>query len=169
VRQLSQSDSNTIIAAVRTLQGDMADLKDLASKAAGKVHIAECNTGDFGSIHKFAGELKNLLGSNGKIDYLLNNAGINATPEQSSLDISPESMHNHININVLGPAETLKVLLPFLTQGSVVLNMTSGLGSLGKKLYVLHVLSLSDLIENGKCLVLSSMPSNRALTSSQAQ
>jgi NAD(P)-dependent dehydrogenase (short-subunit alcohol dehydrogenase family) len=72
------------------------------------------------------------------IKYLINNAGINATPEQTSLDITAESLREHIDVNVAGPAETLKTLLPYLGKGSVVLNMTSGLGSCGKKLYALR-------------------------------
>ncbi|KIW69062.1 hypothetical protein PV04_04961 [Phialophora macrospora] len=120
VRQISQSSTNTVLAAVRSLQGDLNDLKQLASNAAGKVHILECNTGDIESIHAFGDAVKQTLGGSDKqIDYLLNNAGINATAEQTSLDIT---------------AETVKVLAPNLGAGSVVLNMTSGLGSCGKKL-----------------------------------
>ncbi|EXJ60177.1 hypothetical protein A1O7_04329 [Cladophialophora yegresii CBS 114405] len=128
VRQITQDSSNTVIAAVRSLQGELDDLKDLASKAAGKVHVLECNTGDIGSIHAFGDAIKGPLGGQ-QIDYLLNNAGINATAEQTSLDMTPESLRQHIDINVMGPAETVKVLLPYLGKGSIVLNMTSGLGS----------------------------------------
>lgn len=36
-----------------------------------------------------------------------------------------------MNVNVLGPALLVQVLSPHLQSGSVVMNMTSGLGSLG--------------------------------------
>lgn len=132
-RQISSDSSNIIIAAVRSLQGELDDLKQLAAKASGKIHILECNTGDLKSIHSFGNAIKEPLDGK-QIDYLLNNAGINATPQQTSLDITAESLREHIDINVMGPAETVKVLLPYLGKGSIVLNMTSGLGSCGKKL-----------------------------------
>lgn len=136
VRQLSSDKSNTVIAAVRSLKGDLDDLRRLASQAEAKVQILECNTSDINSIHAFGDQVKEALGGK-QIDYLLNNAGINATPEQTSLDITAESLREHIDVNVTGPAETLKTLLPYLGKGSVVLNMTSGLGSCGKKMYAL--------------------------------
>ncbi|OQV01000.1 hypothetical protein CLAIMM_06422 [Cladophialophora immunda] len=152
VRQISSDSANTVIAAVRSLQGELDDLKQLASTAAGTVHILECNTGDLQSIRAFGDAVKQpLAGSGGgskQIDYLLNNAGINATPEQSSLDMTAESLRNHIDVNVMGPAETVKVLLPYLGQGSVVMNMTSGLGSCGKKLPKCTTYSISKAAVN---------------------
>jgi len=147
VRQISQSSSNTIIAAVRSLSNDLTDLKQLISNSSAKVHILECNTSSLDSIHAFSKSIKEPLGD-AKIDYLLNNAGINATPEQTSLDITPEALREHIDINVMGPAETLKVLLPYLGKGSVVLNMTSGLGSCGKKMPKCTTYSISKAALN---------------------
>jgi NAD(P)-dependent dehydrogenase (short-subunit alcohol dehydrogenase family) len=136
VRQITNTNTNTVIAAVRSLQGDLDDLKHLASNAPGRVHILECNTGSIESIHAFGDAVRQTLGGADKqIDYLFNNAGINATSEQTSLDMTADSLRQHIDINVMGPAETVKVLAPNLGAGSVVLNMTSGLGSCGKKLY----------------------------------
>ncbi|KIY03214.1 uncharacterized protein Z520_01681 [Fonsecaea multimorphosa CBS 102226] len=153
VRQLvsSSSNNNTVIAAVRSLHGELDDLKQLAAQAAAgnKVHILECNTGDLKSIHAFGDAVKETLGGKQqKIDYLLNNAGINATPEQSSLDMTADSLRQHIDINVMGPAETVKVLLPYLGEGSVVMNMTSGLGSCGKKLPKCTTYSISKAALN---------------------
>ncbi|EXJ73725.1 uncharacterized protein A1O5_03487 [Cladophialophora psammophila CBS 110553] len=147
VRQLSSDSSNTVIAAVRSLQGELDELKQLASKAAGKVHILECNTGDLKSIHAFGDAVKEPLAGK-QIDCLLNNAGINATSEQTSLDMTADSLRNHIDINVMGPAETVKVLLPYLGKGSVVMNMTSGLGSCGKKIPKCTTYSISKAAVN---------------------
>ncbi|KIW76520.1 hypothetical protein Z517_11266 [Fonsecaea pedrosoi CBS 271.37] len=143
VRQLSadndnSNNNNTIIAAVRSLQGELDDLKQLASRsgsgaAQGKVHILECDTGDIASIQAFGDAVRDTLASN-PVDYLVNNAGINATPEETSLAMTAESLRRHVDVNVVGPAETVKVLLPCLRGGSAVMNMSSGLGSCGKKL-----------------------------------
>ncbi|KAK4935513.1 hypothetical protein LTR10_023424 [Elasticomyces elasticus] len=147
VRQLSSNSSNTVIAAVRSLQGDLDDLKKLSSQVQAKVHVLECNTGDIKSIHKFGEDVKQVLGGK-QIDYLLNNAGINSTPDQTSLDITAESLREHIDVNVAGPAETVKTLLPQLGKGSVVMNMTSGLGSCGKKLPKCTTYSISKAAVN---------------------
>jgi short-subunit dehydrogenase involved in D-alanine esterification of teichoic acids len=62
---------------------------------------------------------------------LLNNAGINATPKQTSLILTPEFLSEHINVNVMSPAKTVQVLESHLQDGSAVMNMTSGLGLYG--------------------------------------
>ncbi|PMD43060.1 NAD(P)-binding protein [Hyaloscypha variabilis F] len=131
VRQLSTDSSNTILAATRSLSRDLSDLESLKSKGA-TIHILECDTGSQDSITAFSKQVASVLGGDDKkIDFLLNNAGINATPKQTSLTLTPDSLANHINVNVLGPANTVQVLESHLQKGTVVMNMTSGLGSLG--------------------------------------
>lgn len=137
VRQLSADQSNTIIAAVRSLQGDISDLKALQDKSASsspssKIHILECDTGNVESIHAFGNDLAKEMAENSRVDYLLNVAGINNVPDQTSLTLDGAELRKHIDINVLGPLETTKAVLPFLKPGSAVLNMTSGMGSCGK-------------------------------------
>jgi len=140
VRQLTlpSSPPNTIIAAVRSLSGELADLEALRSQLSSSgskatIHILECDTSSPDSISAFGLALTKTLGGEDKqLDYLINNAGINATPEQMALGINAEDLQNHININVLGPAKTVEVVLPHLQKGSVVVNLTSGLGSCGK-------------------------------------
>jgi NAD(P)-dependent dehydrogenase (short-subunit alcohol dehydrogenase family) len=147
VRQLSQSSENTIVACVRSSSTDLGDLRSVKNKSKATVHIAECDTSFLPSIHAFAKSLPQLLGDSPKIDVLLNNAGINATPEQTSLDITQESLREHIDVNVMGPAETVKVLDGYLGRGGTVLNMTSGLGSCGKKLNVSRFPFLCSVLE----------------------
>ncbi|OAP65466.1 hypothetical protein AYL99_01438 [Fonsecaea erecta] len=151
VRQLSSDGANTVIAAVRSLtHGELDDLKQLATGAPGTVHILECDTSDAASIHRFGKAVEETLdhGKSKKIDYLLNNAGINATPDQTSLTMTADSLQHHINVNVFGPAETVKVLHGMMGPGSVVMNMTSGLGSCGKKLPKCTTYSISKAALN---------------------
>jgi NAD(P)-dependent dehydrogenase (short-subunit alcohol dehydrogenase family) len=132
VRQItSASPNNTVIACVRSLQGELDDLKSLASSKSDKVHIVECDTSSVSSIKK-AGEEISTLVSDGQLHYLLNNAGINSVSGQTALTINPEDLHKHIDTNVIGPSELFKALQKHLDKGSVVLNMSSGLGSVGK-------------------------------------
>ncbi|MCJ1412567.1 hypothetical protein MMC19_006664 [Ptychographa xylographoides] len=131
VRQLSTSEtSNTIFAGVRSLSGDLSDLKALASQSKStKIHILECDTSSLKSMQSFATEISSALGKTGKLDFLLSNAGINSVPNESSLTITPEGLAEQITVNVLGPAKTAEYLKAHLQSGSVVMNMTSGLGS----------------------------------------
>jgi NAD(P)-dependent dehydrogenase (short-subunit alcohol dehydrogenase family) len=130
VRQLSTDSSNTILAATRSLSRDLGSLESLKSNGA-TIHIIECDTGSQDSIAAFSKQVTSILGGpEKKIDFLLNNAGINAALRQTSLTLTVDSLSNHMNVNVMGPAKTVQVLESHLNKGSVVMNMTSALGSL---------------------------------------
>jgi len=130
VRQLSADPSNTIIAATRSLSRDLSALESLKSNP-GKLHILECDTGSQESITAFCKQVSSVLGGpDKKIDFLLNNAGINANSQQTSLTLTADNLSEHINVNVAGPAKTVQLLESHLQSGSVVMNTTSGLGSL---------------------------------------
>jgi NAD(P)-dependent dehydrogenase (short-subunit alcohol dehydrogenase family) len=130
VRQLSGNPSNTIIAGVRSLTGELADLQALASKSR-NIHVLECDTASLPSIARFGEEVSKTLGQNTQLHYLLNNAGINAVPNQTALNVNEKDVQEHISVNVMGPAKTVEALLPHLAKGSVIVNMSSGLGSCG--------------------------------------
>jgi len=130
VRQLLSDSSNTVIGAVRSTNNDLSDLKALNTN--GRLHILECDTSSSSSISSFGEAVIKVLGEEGQLHYLLNNAGINAVPDQTSLDLKEADLQQHISINVFGPAKTVQVLIPHLRKGSVIINMTSGLGSIRK-------------------------------------
>jgi len=134
VRQLAASNDSTILALTRSLNSDLSDLKKVANK---QTHILECDTGNLSSIKSFVSEAGKVLGGE-KIDYLLNNAGINAKPDQTSLSIDPEDLDEHIRINVIGPAKTTEFLLGagLLAPNARIINMTSGLGSMAVSLSI---------------------------------
>lgn len=120
VRQLLSDPLNTVIGAVRSMKNDLSELKALDKD--GRLHILECDTSSSSSITKFAEEVEKVIGKE-QIHYLLNNAAINAVPNQTSLDLTEADLQEHISINVFGPAKTVQVLLPHLQKGSVVMNM----------------------------------------------
>lgn len=134
VRQLSQDFSNTIIATIRSSSTDTSDLKAVAPKST---HILVCNTGDSASISSFAKELEKTL-SGQKVDFLLNNAGVNSVSHQNALTIGEKDLHNEIQINVLGPATTVSTLVSagLLSDNVRLMNMTSGLGSMERSLSI---------------------------------
>lgn len=147
VRQLLADSSVTVIAAVRSLQGDLRDLKKLVSESS-RAHILECDTSKPSSISAFGAAVSDVLGASGQLHYLLNNAAINTVTKQTSLTLGVEDLHEHIDVNVLGPAKTVENLLPHLQDGSVVMNMTSGLGSCGRKINRCTVYSISKAALN---------------------
>ena len=128
VRQLAQSPDNTILATVRSLSADLADLRAVASA---KTHILECDTSDVESIRRFAGEAARVLGDT-KIDFLVNNAAANTGFSQSSLELDPANLLSLVNVNVIGPAKVVEHLLGAgaLARDVRVQNMTSGLSSM---------------------------------------
>lgn len=137
VRQLSQNPSNTIIATTRA-GADTSDLKAASSKAT---HILECDISSPPSITTLATELsKNLITGNddgqGRLDFVIANAGVNSVPHQTCLDIGREDLHREIDINVLGPANLTTTLLThnLLAPKVRIMNMTSGLGSMSRSL-----------------------------------
>lgn len=128
VTQLSQEGSHTIIAASRSMSREsLSGLQALDTKV--NLHILECDTGSPDSIESFGKQVTALLDGQ-KIDFLLNNAGVNVLSELTSLSVTPEAITENMNVNVLGPAKIVQVLETHLQSGSVVMNMTSGLGSL---------------------------------------
>lgn len=129
VRQLSSDTSNTILATCRSPDAT-SDLKTFASKSS-KVHILQCDTSSLSSISSLHTAVTKVVGGDSVIDYLLNNAGINAAPQHNSIGFDPSVLHREVDVNVIGPAKIVETLLPLLGRGSIVMNMTSGLGSIG--------------------------------------
>jgi NAD(P)-dependent dehydrogenase (short-subunit alcohol dehydrogenase family) len=129
VRQLAQSSDNTIIATTRSLASDLGDLRAAASQST---HILECDTSKVSSIHSFVKDVRRTLASGTKIDFLINNAGVNLAPQQSSLTLNPDDVQAQVAVNVIGPAKTVELLLDagLLSADVRILNMSSGLGSL---------------------------------------
>lgn len=129
VRQLSSKPSNTIIAGVRSKFNDISDLERLT--ANGKVHIIECDVSSTDSLSSLEFRVAEILSKTGSnLDYIFNVAGINATSADNSLNLKPESLQNHMQTNVFGPAKIVQSLSRYLARGATVVNLTSGLGSL---------------------------------------
>lgn len=130
VTQLSKDASNTIIAASRSMSREtLAGLEALDNKP--RLHILECDTSSPPSIEALGKSITTLLdSSDSKIDYLLNNAGVNVASQQTSLTVTPTAILENVQTNVVGPAMIVQVLEKHLKAGAVVMNMTSGLGSM---------------------------------------
>lgn len=134
VRQLSLDESNTIIACVRADSTDLTSLKKVARKST---QYLTCDTGSLDSMRSFVVEAEKALNGS-KVDYLVNNAGINSVSEQTSLSINPSDLDENMRVNVIGPAKTTQFLLEanLLAPNVRIVNMTSGLGSMAVSLSI---------------------------------
>jgi NAD(P)-dependent dehydrogenase (short-subunit alcohol dehydrogenase family) len=132
IRILSKEPSNTVVALVRDLNGDLSELHAIESKSNSCVHLVECDISSYDSISNVGTRLVSALGADFKISTLINNAAIQHSQQQTSLNMSAYSLQSHITTNVIGPARMVQVLLPYLEKGAVIANITSGIGSLKK-------------------------------------
>jgi len=133
VKQLTAEAENVVIASCRNPE-TATELQALVNGAKGKLHILKLEVTDEEAVKAAAQETSKIVGANG-LDYLLNNAAINpgmdTAFEFDSLDITNAFKHN-----VVAPAVIGKHFLPLLEKGrrKVIMNMTSGLGSIGLNL-----------------------------------
>lgn len=128
VRQLAKSPENIILALTRSLSSDLADLKVVTSPTT---HILECDVGNIESIQSFVQRAGETLEKGPRIDFLINNAGVNGTLQRNSLSLEADALLSQIKINVLGPAKTAQFLLEagLLADHVRILNITLGLAS----------------------------------------
>ncbi|KAF8306463.1 NAD(P)-binding protein, partial [Clavulina sp. PMI_390] len=131
VRQLSQIPQNTIYATIRDASKAPAPLEEIKASSKAPIHILSLEATKSESIRLFSDALNASLGSTGKIDYLINNAAVCNTRE-NTFAFDTANLAEHIAINVSGPANLTNALLPHLGQGSAVINITTGMGSKGE-------------------------------------
>ncbi|OBZ65602.1 hypothetical protein A0H81_14507 [Grifola frondosa] len=129
-RQLLTSPVNTVIATCRDPTGASA-LTALQDGAQGTLHIIALDVADEVSIRTAVKEAAVILGERG-LDYLYNNAAINET-DDTAFSFDPARLARAVHINVVGPALLAQACLPLLEKSTrkVVVNMTSGLASIG--------------------------------------
>ncbi len=131
VKQLAQASTKNIIIATTQARADLHDLRAVASPST---HILECDVGSLSSIQSFVQEARRTLGGDGsaKIDFLLNNAGINLSGWRNSLALDPNELQTQFTINLVGPAKLVELLLAagLLSHNVRIINISSHLGSL---------------------------------------
>jgi len=130
VKQLAVSgEGHTIIAACRSPISATA-LKSVGP-GKGKIYIVQMDVVDEQSIKSGVKEVEKILGGNGVIDYLINNAGVGCGDEP--FEIRPDVLMNQFKTHVVGPSIITQLLIPYVerSQRKVVINFTSGLSSIG--------------------------------------
>ncbi|KAH8667807.1 NADP-dependent dehydrogenase-like protein [Ilyonectria robusta] len=130
VLQLAKIPSNTVVAIVRNLQADLSSLNEIKASSNGVVHIVECDVSNPDSISQLVTRLAKVLGADFRVDVLIQYAAILHSREQTSTNLTAESLISHFVSNTVGPALVTQSLLPHLVSGAVITNITSGIGSL---------------------------------------
>jgi len=127
VKQLTRSASNTVFATCRDPNA-AAELKEI--EPLGKLHILQLDVTSEESVTSAAHKVSEILGPEGAIDYLLNNAGNGGTDDVFSMDSA--TLMDQISTHVIGPLLVTNAFIGHVERSTrkVVANMTSGLGSI---------------------------------------
>lgn len=68
---------------------------------------------------------ESLLGSTGRLDVLVNNAGLAAPSTRTDDELFAENLKDRLSVDVLGTCQAVQAFLPGMCRGSSILNMGS--------------------------------------------
>jgi NAD(P)-dependent dehydrogenase (short-subunit alcohol dehydrogenase family) len=149
-RQLATRGFYVVIGARSEQHGDKA-LREL--EGVGKVSLLVVDVSDSKSIAMAASKFSSF----GRLDVLVNNAGIYPDEGVSVLTISREQLANTFQTNTFGPLEMTQAFLPYLKKSSAarVINVSSGYGQLDGLSANVPSYCLSKLALNGVTIMLA--------------
>ncbi|MDP0498490.1 MAG: SDR family oxidoreductase [Verrucomicrobiota bacterium JB022] len=124
-RQLVQRGAQVILTARRPEAGEKA-LRELKSDRA-SFHVL-----DVTDSQSIADLRDHLQGQYGRLDVLINNAGIMDDEDNSGLDVGTDVVRETFATNTLAPLELSQALMPLLRKASPgrIVNLSSGLGAI---------------------------------------
>lgn len=111
----------TVVLSARSEGNEVVNLQ---SEYPEKVYFISCDISDVNDIEKFASAVKNKFG---KIDLLVNNAGVAPKERKDILDISPEDFDYVADINLKGTFFVTQKFVPLLKENgcSRIVNISS--------------------------------------------
>ncbi len=133
-RQLGKMGMTVVLGVRDATKGEEAVKALRAEGIKADTVAADINTAD--GREKIRGELERTYG---KLDVLVNNAGIHIEPEVSPLapanntsSVGPDVLRQTFEVNFFTPVQLTQILLPLLRKAPAarVVNLSSGLGSL---------------------------------------
>ena len=127
-RQLAERGARVVLTARKPAAGAAAVKKLAAQKLAAAFHPLDVTDDkSIASLHDFLEE------TFGRLDVLINNAGIIAKGEAPALEVGVPVIRTTLETNTLGPLHLAQSLVPLLRRGSSarIVNMSSGMGELG--------------------------------------
>ena len=126
-RQLAARGAGVVLTARQRAAGEAAAKKLAEGKHAVTFHPLDVTDG--ASIVTLRDFLKDTYG---RLDVLINNAGIIAKGEASALKVDLATVRQTLETNALGPLHLAQALVPLLKRGTSprIVNMSSGMGTL---------------------------------------
>ena len=109
--------------------GKSSALNALAGAHPGHLHVLPLDVADARSRARLVRELPLVLGDDGRIALLVNNAGVLHSGERFGR-LDQAQLEDSLRINALGPLLVTETLAPLLADGARVANLSSQLGSI---------------------------------------
>ncbi|TWT19290.1 SDR family oxidoreductase [Luteimonas marina] len=127
VRQLLTAGDH-VVAACRQ-PGRATALNTLAGEHPGRLHVLPLDLANPKSHAELARELPLVLGDDGRLGLLVNNAGVLHSGERFGT-LSPAILDDSFRTNAAGPLLLTQALAPLLADEARVINLSSQLGSI---------------------------------------
>jgi NAD(P)-dependent dehydrogenase (short-subunit alcohol dehydrogenase family) len=149
VRQLAQTGLK-VIATSRDAEKGRA----VGQKLAGQGEIETLAVDDEVSVRGFA---KRVLGTYGRVDVLINNAGVLADREFDTLTIAPDLMREVFNVNTLGSLIMSQAFMPSMIERNYgrIVNVSSRAGQVAEQTGNWPAYKISKLALNGVTMQLA--------------
>lgn len=93
------------------IEGEIHEAAKQAGRAAPRVHVVRLDVTDRESLSQAAAEIEKVFG---RLDILINNAGIVESPFQKIVDIDPDVWWNTLDVNLRGVYFCTRAFLPLL-------------------------------------------------------
>lgn len=118
-----------VVAACRQ-PGRASALNSLAGEHPGRLHVLPLDVAQPRSLRELASELPLAIGEDGRLDLVLNNAGVLHAGERFGR-LEAANFEDSFRTNALGPLLLVQALATRLADGARVANLSSELGSIG--------------------------------------
>lgn len=128
VRQLLAAGGH-VVATCRQ-PGRATALNTLAGEHPGRLHVLPLDVAAPKSQDELARELPLVLGEDGRLDLLVNNAGVLHSGERFG-QLGLANLEDSFRTNAVGPLLLAQALAPLLADGARVANLSSELGAIG--------------------------------------
>lgn len=129
-RNMVQSVAGRGIDVIFTYQSNKADADALVAELEGigrRAAALQLDVGDTGAFDAFAGQVRSVLRDwdTDRFQYLVNNAGIGVYA--SIADTTEAQFDELMNVHVKGPFFLIQTLLPLISDGGRIVNVSTGL------------------------------------------
>lgn len=109
--------------------GKATALTALAGEHPGRLHVLPLDIAQPKTHAELAREAALILGEEGRIDWLINNAGVLHSGERFG-QVPAQNLEDSFRVNAIGPFLLVQTLAPLLADGARVANISSVMGSI---------------------------------------